>query len=274
MGRGWLALLLVGAWGCSPRAWLESQATAKETLLAKEAVTQLAHKDVDGLVSRLTPELREQLTPDLLAKMLAEIPPGAPADPTLVGYHHFASPGTTRAQLSLQYRYPEAYLLAHVQVRTVSEVSHISSLYVQRIPDSLEKLNAFRLSGRRARHFVVLAFAIVIPLFVVVMLVLCARTPNLRRKWLWLLFVAFGWGQLSLNWTSGALSFRPLNIQLFGAAAMAAGPYAPWILSVSLPLGAAWFALARWRRTRRPNPQAGGGVEPVDEAQPPGPVAG
>jgi hypothetical protein len=68
-----------------------------------------------------------------------------------------------------------------------------------------------------------------------------------RRKWLWIIFILIGFGKLSLNWTTGQILFNPLSfyVQLFSVAVIKHGPYAPWIFSISIPLGAIIFFLKK-----------------------------
>jgi hypothetical protein len=58
-------------------------------------------------------------------------------------------------------------------------------------------------------------------------------------------------GQWSLNWTTGGMGSNPFNLQLLGAGITRVSPYSPWILVVSLPIGAlcvvAKYHRGRWR---------------------------
>ena len=49
------------------------------------------------------------------------------------------------------------------------------------------------------------------------------------------------------NWNTGVLWFQPLFVQLFGASVMAQ-PGAPWLVSVSIPLGAIVFLVRASKR--------------------------
>jgi LytS/YehU family sensor histidine kinase len=118
------------------------------------------------------------------------------------------------------------------------------ALTVRAIPESLEEHHRFRLAGKSAVHYVVLALAIVFPLLTLYALVACVRTKMSWQKWPWMLFILFGIGSFSINWTTGETQFSALTLRLFGASA-AAVLYGPWILSVSFPLGALVFLFRR-----------------------------
>jgi hypothetical protein len=68
------------------------------------------------------------------------------------------------------------------------------------------------------------------------------------------LFILFGVGNFALDWTTGEWQFAPLHVHLLSAS-VSANLYGPWVLSVSVPLGALLF-LWRRRRLSAPEPQA------------------
>ena len=95
-----------------------------------------------------------------------------------------------------------------------------------------------------------LALAVAAPLFSLYALVLCVRTRLRGKKWLWIVAILLGVGALSVNWTTGQWNFQPAYVQLLSASATAS-PYGPWVISVSVPLGAILFVLRRKELTAR-----------------------
>lgn len=73
-------------------------------------------------------------------------------------------------------------------------------------------------------------------------LVRAMRTPGLRRRRLWLIFILVGFGELAVDWSTGVLSLKLLALQLCSAAALAP-LYGSWSVAVCLPLGALVFLL-------------------------------
>lgn len=77
---------------------------------------------------------------------------------------------------------------------------------------------------------------------------------------------------MSLNWTSGEIGFALLNVSLPWVRAGAASPYAPWILQVGFPIGAALFLVRHGRRRARveaePQPPAAAAWPPTGPAAP------
>jgi hypothetical protein len=198
-------------------------------------------------------DVRPQATPETFKQMFAEIPGGTPGKPVLVGYNYFASSGSTQAWVSLQYEFPGEYVLVQAGVDSTTADSLLYALHIERLPDALERLNAFTLRSKSWRHYLFLVLALAVPSFITFALVQCARTSFPRRKWMWMLFVALGYGQFTMNWTTGEVRSLPISIQLLGAGAQTASPYAPWLVSFSAPLGALIFLYQRRRRLQATN---------------------
>ena len=89
-----------------------------------------------------------------------------------------------------------------------------------------------------------LTYAVCVALFTLVVLVVAAKTKMKRRKWLWILFIIFGIGKFSVNWTTGQWGVQFFALQLFSASSYS-DLYGPWIISASLPIGAVIFLLRR-----------------------------
>ena len=126
----------------------------------------------------------------------------------------------------------------------------VGGVHFNAIPTSLETMNRFTLAGKSPRALAYLVAAAVMPLLVLAVFVLCLRS-RIRRKWLWAIFVALGFGTVTLNWTTGATSIHAISVLLFGASAFQMGPYSPWMISISFPLGAIVFLAARGRLVRQ-----------------------
>jgi hypothetical protein len=89
-----------------------------------------------------------------------------------------------------------------------------------------------------------LLLTIVVPLFCIVSATVCLRS-KVRRKWLWIMFILFGFVSFQLNWTTGQIVLEPLSLQFLGSSIVRAGVYGPWMISFSLPLGGFLVLLLR-----------------------------
>jgi hypothetical protein len=243
---------------CNPPALLEGFSTSAEARFAEESFAMLAERDFDALTRRMSEELRTEDTRKTLEEMAGLVPGGSRKSKKLVGYQWLDFDGQRQVNVTLEYEYT-SFVLVNVVVWSKGDRPFLlKGMHVQPMEASLEKQNAFGLGGKSLVHYAMLLLAPAVALLVLAALVICIRTRIPRRKWLWVLFVLFGFGQFQLNWTTGQIAFLPVSLQLFSAGAQAAGPYAPWILSVSFPLGAVVFLARRrrWSDPQDPPPEA------------------
>lgn len=261
-----LCLAVVALAGCDQAAVFDSLVTKEESRLAKDFVAQIAARDYTAVEAALDPQFR---TPDLHARleaMAAVVPAAAPMSVSVIGSHTMVSTTGTRYRITLQYEYPTSWLLAAVLLERSGDKVLLQGINFVPRSQSMEAENRFTLDGKGPVHYIVLTLAVAIPLLVVYALVLCIRTPMPSRKWLWVVFVALGLVQCQFEWTSGAWRIQPLSVIVLGAGFAKPGPFAPWVFTLSMPLGALLFMHRRRAQQRLAAAQA------ALEHQPPGPA--
>jgi hypothetical protein len=212
--------------------------------LAMECLTALRARDFETVTGQLDPQV---VKPGIESKMLLVadmLAQGEPLSVELVGCRIFSTLDKRRSHLTYQYHFTNAWILATITIDTVGENKKVFAVSVNPIPKSLGELNAFTLAGKGVRHYVLLSLAIIVPVFTIWTIILCART-KIRKKWLWIIFILVGITRLNLNWTTGQIGFQPIAFQIPGVAVAKMGLYAPWILKVSFPLGAILFLIKR-----------------------------
>jgi hypothetical protein len=113
-------------------------------------------------------------------------------------------------------------------------------------------------------RLIVLAGCILVPLFILLMMIVCIAS-RVRRRWLWIIFILLGcFVQFEVNWSSGQWSVKPLNLVLLGAGFYRFGVYGPWILHFALPVGAIVFLIclpSLLRKDRSPGSSQEGSTE-------------
>jgi hypothetical protein len=234
--------------GCSYRSMLDRVAPKDEVEFARERLEELRAGRLDQLemhfdAATSNPSLRSELE-----RMLSYYPSGEPRSVELIGSQVGRGPGWWNANLTFQYEFPDAWMVANVFLsRTDGSNVVVKGMHLERIPDSLQHINAFSLAGKGALHYLILAAALLVVSFTIVSFVVCLRTPGLRRKWLWALFTLVGVTGVTINWTTGRILFVTESMHLLGAGAVASSPYSPWLLTVSFPLGAVLFFAKRSR---------------------------
>ena len=239
--------VLLALCGCSQQEMLERFASKEDQASAKARVEQLRSGDFEGIEKDLDPSLKGPGLMATLQKMSGAVPSGTPTSITLVGAQQFRGPDYTSKNISFEYNFEGKWFLINVATKEKAGSTTLMGLNVKPMAQSLEEQNKFTLQGKSAKHYAIFGSAIAAALLSLYSLVVCVRTPMPRRKWLWVVFILLGVGKLGINWSTGELLFAPLSVQLFSASAAAAF-YGPFVVSVSLPLGAAIFLLRYWMR--------------------------
>lgn len=259
-------VLLAALAGCDEERLVKFITPPEDEATAKKYIELLRQDRFDELRKVSDPEINAKLDHDTFEQLRAAIPEGDPVSVKVVGCYRGFESGYHYVDINFEYQFAEKPVLIDVDLRKDAGVPAIIGLHVQPLEGSLEAANRFTLSDKGAAQYVMLALACAVPLFTITALAACCADKTRKRKWLWIIFIIFGVGKLTVNWTTGQLYLTPLAIQLFGFAAVAA-PYSPWMISVSLPLGAIVFLVGwgdkNWRIIERPQP-------PPVKPEPPG----
>lgn len=93
-------------------------------------------------------------------------------------------------------------------------------------------------------HRVVMAFGILILVFVAWMVIDCARRP-MKRKWLWMLLIILGAVVLSLSFRDGGVSFRYQLGLYLGLTSLTTYPAGGFMVRLFVPVGAIVYFLKR-----------------------------
>jgi hypothetical protein len=251
---------------CSQKDMLQRFASPTEQAIAQKYIDELRSLDFGDIEKAIDPTIAEEVAGGTLAKMAALIPNGTPTSVQLVGANRFSSESAgTTLNLTYEYQFGTQYLLTNVATKTKNGVLTIVGFRVLPESASLEAQNKFNLSGRSVLQYGVLGAAIMMAIFTLVALAVCIRTKMKRRKWLWILFILFGFGKLSVNWATGQWGVMVLAAQLFSASGTAAY-FGPWIVSVSLPVGAVLFLMNR-RGLEVTPAMDGGALTPIGNAK-------
>ena len=130
--------------------------------------------------------------------------------------------------------------------------------------------NGFTLAGKSPVQLLLLLYLAACAALMIAALVKVIRTPGLRRKWLWGILAFLGVGSIQMDWTTGHLALVPLTIQIIGLGVMR-GPssFAPWIVSATLPVGAALILAGVWANPARAKPSRSKSPSKTAPASPP-----
>ena len=98
---------------------------------------------------------------------------------------------------------------------------------------------AFWAPGRTAGQWLFLGMAAATPVFMLWTAVRVFRAPALEGRILWALLCLAGAGTAWMDWTSAVTGFNPLSLRLMGfGLEKGPSPLAPWMVSLTIPVGA------------------------------------
>ncbi len=245
--------------GCSQKEMLDKMSSPEDRALGQTVVYDLQSgpgRDAD-LASHIDPTLRDKLAA-ALPKMRVAMPNGPSGQSRLVdaGFRVTNINGQNSRSGYLAYEIDAGAkrTLVRMQVMRQGGQAWITSLYVNGLPAPVEQLTSFSLSGKSVTQYAVLALTVLSFLTIIVSEIVLVRTKRIPLKWLWFIGCLFGYGQVSVDWSSGAVAFMPLYLQLLGAFALKAGMLAPWRVGFALPIVSIVF-LAMRRRLQKPEPK-------------------
>ncbi len=236
---------------CSYQFWQNALVPKEESQFAQTYLQKLQSRDFDYVKKYLDPGLLDQVNDQALQKVVDYLPSGDLISTELIGSQVNVVKSARTGQeiwngnFSFEYHYTGGWALGNVVMVKQDGTLTVTGFHVYRTTASQKVLNQFTLAGKSVLQYGVLCFAVVAFFVTLLTTIVCFRTPIKRRKWLWVLFVAFGIGQISVDWTSGAFFVRPFAVNLFGAGAFATSPYSAWQIIASLPIGALVFWLKR-----------------------------
>jgi hypothetical protein len=237
----WSLILLAG---CSQDDLLSRLAPPEDQDLATKYIELLRARNFDEIASASDPRIQGPNLRDTLDEMADLLPGGAPTSRKLVGAQRHVGPEGTSTNVTFEYGFDGQWVLVNVALLRKEEAVTIVGFNVYPMTSSLEEQSQLQLAGKSLLHYSVLALAVGLPLLTIYAFIVCARTQLTGRKWPWLIFILFGIGTFALNWTTGQWEIQPLSFQLLSASAVAS-LYGPWVVSVSLPLGAVIFLIRR-----------------------------
>jgi hypothetical protein len=241
-----LILFLVLA-GCGMPFTPEAFSASAEARALRSIVDRMVARDFASIQAQLDPRLVE---PDVRGALhrTADVIPATPITKVeAVSWNVFVGTNQPRtATVAAEYTFGGSqWIVASARLTGEPDAFQILQFNVEPLPAPMAQIHAFTFAGKSVTHYVFFLAsvgALVVSLWA---LVRCARTKGLRRKWLWVIFVAIGFVSFTINWSTGAVHINPLAFNLLSAAFLRHGWLGPWMLTFCIPVGAIVFL---WRQ--------------------------
>lgn len=252
MWRALLGLVALGLAACAPPILEPADESA-----ARAVFDDIRAGNIDALMARMAPDQSNDETRAAFEQLRRDyLPSAAPEKVERVSFNVHTFAGTSGASRRVatvhHYTYPDRLLVA--QTRLVSfdggplliEGFHVNVASTEQVA-AAAAANAFTLEGKSVHQYAFLALVIASPLLMIWSCIAVIRTRGFRRKWLFAILSFVGLFQFTMNWTTGILTANLLQIVLIGfTIARGTSPADPWLLTVTMPLGALLGLLLSW----------------------------
>lgn len=240
--------------GCNATPFIGSLVPKDSDVFARQYIEMIRSGDFDAA--------RRAMAPDSVSEDLGEhlksahdlLTSGDLVGAELVKFH---SPGkifTSRRMdfLTYEIELSDAWATALVVVEGTGEDRSVLGMLVKPASGSRMVTNAFTFSGKPLGNYAMLFTALLVTIFVIYTAVLCVKI-DVNKKWLWLVFILFGIGSITVNWSTGEIGTRAIALLFLGSEALRDGKNGPWMISFSLPIGAMafYFMHARFNKKLR-----------------------
>lgn len=245
IGTSILGLILIisiplGIWGYSI-----NQVPEGVDEYAQRVINLLKENNLDTLQKELVDEYKEDINSDILNQISEQIGT-KPITTTRLLQFPIKQNGFVRRNLTYEIAGDEIYNHLQIIVDDYNGNYRLAGFQLNPLQESLLFRNTFSLSKITQKPLpqqIILLFAILVPIFIISVAVYCLfkRGTNWKK---WFIFILFGFFGISINWTTGAISFSPLTFQLLGAG-VSRGLLELWSVTTSIPLGAIIYLLVK-----------------------------
>ena len=229
--------------------------------IATSGFDDVRRGDYAALETMLGPQIKA--TPDLDAKLdqlRGSMPAAAPRGREIVGWNEVEQPqGERTIDVSDQYDFGDRMIIWSTHLHKASAASPwlIEGLHLNGATASQLALNRFTLVGKSPLQYAFLLAVILSPILMIAAAIKAVLTKGLQHKWLSVIAAFLGLCSFHMNWATGQVFSQFFSINIIDAGITRAGsPFAPWILSMTLPVGALLVLSGVWSTpTRKPKRQ-------------------
>lgn len=232
-----IVFLLLFLTSCSNEEFKENLIPQAESKFAQDYLDKLRIKDYEFIKSHMHPELLAKVEQNILDQLYSYFPTGELIATELIGSNVHVFNGVWSASFSFESKYTGGWSTSNVSMTKDQDTLLVTSINVYQIPDSQKVLTAFANAEITFTKVLILIFTFVSPILMFITCISVYRT-ELLNKWRWYLLSFVGIGSVAINWTTGEVFTKVATIKLLGFSATAASEYAPFIFSLTLPIGA------------------------------------
>ena len=243
-----IALMIFGLTGCNTKIDYSKIVPDNVNKFATGFISEIHRGNIDSCLTLVLPEMNNDNGKQFLANTYTSIQSFSIDSFSIINAEKtsiIGDNGFTNYRIDYEYKVGNKFLYFTFGIREQNEKLIITTFDGTIKDESLSRVHAFTLANKGFLHYLILFFAIMIPIFIIVTLIYATKT-KLTKKWLWIIGILFGTVKFSINWTTGQVGFNLINISFLGVGFSKSGIIAPWVLSCSLPIVAIIFWYNRY----------------------------
>lgn len=249
-----LGLLLMAA--CEQKTLLKHIVSEADDKLAKEFIEDVRTGHMVEAGALMDPRLHTSQAFQGMGQIVQAFKGGELKSIELVAAKQFFRYGMDGSERHVNLEYEmelsTGWFYGNVAIGLGGEKGRVIGAQFNQTPKALSEMNSFGYvdwMDRPVTHLFFLLLCVVPPIVCMTAFIKCLRS-RIKRKWLWAIFVLFGLGAINLNWTTGVYMIQPAYIVFLGSGMIKDGIAAPWIFTLSLPVGAFAFLILRGKLTK------------------------
>lgn len=165
----------------------------------------------------------------------------------IAGYYIDIVDGAETHSVVMQLEFEQGYVLYSYAAIRAGDTYKLTDVKIDSMQDSLKEMNSFGFDNKSIWHYVWLIVSIITVLFAIgTAAYIFGNSP--KRELIWVLFSLCGFGIVTLFWNTGQWTLNALSVGFPVASIEREGSYAPIVLAVRFPLGAALYWIKRHRK--------------------------
>lgn len=209
----------------------------------KDYINRLAEGDTEYCYNQLDEQFQDEKAEKFFDEWYLKLKDKEIEKSSIINYRFnktFGAGSGSNHEIGYEHEYSDSWVYFSFILQETEGKFSVVAFNLSPTENSLRQIHQFSLHDKGLLHYLFLFMVTAVPLFIIVSIGFSIKTP-LEKKWLWIIFMLFGFVSFNLNWTDGTVGMQLLTFKFLGAGFSKSGIIAPWIFSFSIPFGALIF---------------------------------
>ncbi len=273
----WVMVAVLGVAGCTMDLRDDYEGRSPEAQRARGVLDAVVRGETDPIVSQFDSAAVNPDMPNRVRALAGEFPREAAQRVRIVSVarHRVTVVGgatTEDCVFFFESNYSHKTIVTQVIFRNTGAGFRLFGLHTTASAVPLDELNGFTFANKSPFEFLFVALMLgAVGIHVAATKSWLRRRKQLRRRVLWFLAILVGLPEIALNWRTGEIGFRFLQLHFFSVGFARDSALTPWVFILGIPIGAIIFLIKdrRGEFIAPPAPPMPLPVPPPGESAPP-----